>query len=75
VGGVRRFRREWMDSGTWIARLPQKDFCQAPGYPPGLKYERNDGAGMAKCPQSPDGCEDAQRDRMALQLTQLRAAG
>ena len=40
---VERFDRAWMDGGKWIARLPQEDFCQALGYPPDKKYERDGG--------------------------------
>ena len=46
---VERFDRALMDGGTWIARLPQEDFCQALGVPPRRKYESDGGPGMAKC--------------------------
>jgi serine/threonine-protein kinase HipA len=35
-----------MDGGTWIARLPQEDFCQATGTPGDLKYEGDGGPGI-----------------------------
>ena len=35
--------------GTWIARLPQEDFCQATGTPSNRKYENAGGPGMARC--------------------------
>ena len=68
---VERFDRAWMDGGTWIARLPQEDFCQALGVPPRLKYEADGGPGMAKCLQLLAGSADPQQDRLAFQLTQL----
>lgn len=57
---VRRFDRRWLDIGdrdpngarfkplpqSWIARLPQEDFCQATGQPSALKYEKDGGPGM-----------------------------
>lgn len=35
--------------GSWIARLPQEDFCQATGTPSNRKYENAGGPGMARC--------------------------
>jgi len=43
---VERFDRAFMDKETWIARLPQEDFCQVTGVAPGLKYEADGGPGM-----------------------------
>jgi serine/threonine-protein kinase HipA len=68
---VERFDRAWMDGGTWIARLPQEDFCQALGVPPKSKYEHDGGPGMAKCLQLLAGSADAQQDSLAFQLAQL----
>jgi serine/threonine-protein kinase HipA len=68
---VERFDRAWMDGGTWIARLPQEDFCQALGVPPRRKYEQDGGPGMARCLQLLAGSDDAQQDALAFQLTQL----
>jgi serine/threonine-protein kinase HipA len=68
---VERFDRAWMDGGTWIARLPQEDFCQALGVPPRRKYEADGGPGMAKCLQLLAGSADPQQDRLAFQLAQL----
>lgn len=68
---VERFDRTWMDGGTWIARLPQEDFCQALGVPPRRKYESDGGPGMAKCLQLLAGSADPQQDMLAFQLTQL----
>ena len=68
---VERFDRAWMDGGTWIARLPQEDFCQALGVPPRRKYEADGGPGMAKCLQLLAGSADPQQDTLGFQLTQL----
>lgn len=68
---VERFDRAWMDGGSWIARLPQEDFCQALGVPPKRKYEHDGGPGMAKCLQLLSGSADPQLDTLAFQLTQL----
>lgn len=68
---VQRFDREWMDGRSWIARLPQEDFCQALGYPPERKYESHQGPGMAACLALLAGSEDAPGDRLAFQLAQL----
>jgi serine/threonine-protein kinase HipA len=68
---VERFDRAWMDGNKWIARLPQEDFCQALGYPPEKKYEKDGGPGMQACLKLLDGSSDAQLDRTAFQLAQL----
>ena len=47
VLSVERFDRALMD-GSWIARLPQEDFCQALGVPVTQKYENQGGPGIAK---------------------------
>lgn len=67
---VERFDREWMDGGRWIARLPQEDFCQALGVPPGKKYEQHGGPGMKACLQLLQGSADA-HDPCLFQLAQL----
>ena len=68
---VERFDRAWMDGNRWIARLPQEDFCQALGYAPEKKYERDGGPGMAACLRLLAGSTDAEVDRLAFQLAQL----
>jgi serine/threonine-protein kinase HipA len=65
---VERFDRAWMDGGSWIARLPQEDVCQALGVPPRRKYESDGGPGMAKCLQLLAGSVDPQQDTLAFQL-------
>ncbi len=44
---VERFDREWRDDNTWIARVPQEDFCQATGTRPNRKYENEGGPGIS----------------------------
>lgn len=68
---VERFDREWMQGGRWIARLPQEDFCQALGYPPTMKYEKDGGPGMADCLKLLAGSADAEADRLTFLLTQF----
>jgi serine/threonine-protein kinase HipA len=68
---VARFDRAWMSNDTWIARLPQEDFCQATGTPPGGKYEKDGGPGIAKCMSLLAGSDDAVVDRMRFLLSQL----
>jgi serine/threonine-protein kinase HipA len=54
----------------WIARLPQEDFCQALGYPPSKKYEKDGGPGIADCMRLLTGSAD-DGDRQSFALTQL----
>ena len=68
---VERFDRARMDGGTWIARLPQEDLCQALGVPPERKYEKDGGPGMAACLKVLAGSADPQVDRLAFLLAQL----
>ena len=68
---VERFDREWMDGGKWIARLPQEDFCQALGFPPDRKYEKDGGPGMNACLKLLAGSADAEGDCLAFALAQL----
>ena len=67
---VERFDREWQDDDTWIARLPQEDFCQALGLAPSQKYEADGGPGMTKCLQLLQGSRDKDDSAFFL-LTQL----
>lgn len=70
---VERFDREWMNGQTWIARLPQEDFCQALGVGPEQKYEHRGGPGMQKCLQLLQGSADRD-DTTTFLLTQLAFA-
>lgn len=67
---VERFDREWMDGGSWIARLPQEDFCQAMGLPSDKKYEQHGGPGMRRCLQLLQGSRSAD-DGARFLLAQL----
>jgi len=67
---VERFDRTWMDDKSWIARLPQEDFCQALGIPPEKKYEQHGGPGIEKCLQLLQGSQD-KNDTIFFLLTQL----
>ena len=67
---VTRFDRSWQEEGRWIARLPQEDFCQALGYPPRQKYEKDGGPGMAECMRLLTGSQDP-GGRAAFAITQL----
>jgi serine/threonine-protein kinase HipA len=43
---VERFDRRWSQSGQWLMRLPQEDFCQAMAIAPALKYQADGGPGI-----------------------------
>ena len=68
---VERFDRAWMDDRSWIAGLPQEDFCQATGTPPDRKYEKDGGPGIAKCMSVLGGSVDPRVDRSRFLLSQL----
>jgi serine/threonine-protein kinase HipA len=54
----------------WIARLPQEDFCQALGFPPSKKYEKDGGPGIADGMRLLAGSADG-GDRQSFALAQL----
>jgi serine/threonine-protein kinase HipA len=66
---VKRFDRRQMAS--WLARLPQEDFCQALGYPSELKYENKGGPGMAAILDKLRGSANAAADRENFLAAQL----
>jgi serine/threonine-protein kinase HipA len=72
---VERFDRRWMqdDNGkpSWIARLPQEDFCQAAGWPGALKYESDGGPGIRAGLALLAGSSNAKADRARFAMTQL----
>ncbi len=45
---IERYDREVSQSGN-LDRIHQEDFCQALGVPPGAKYEKEGGPGLAQC--------------------------
>ena len=67
---VERFDRKWMDNDTWIARLPQEDFCQALGISPEKKYEKDGGPTALNCLQLLQGSFN-KSDGLFFMLTQL----
>jgi serine/threonine-protein kinase HipA len=68
---VERFDRAWMDEGTWVARLPQEDFCQATGTPPERKYESDGGPGTRDCMALLAGSAEPDVDRARFLLSQF----
>lgn len=68
---VERFDRRWMESGRWIARLPQEDFCQATGTPAHMKYESDGGPGLKACLALLAASDDSRADRLRFVLAQL----
>jgi serine/threonine-protein kinase HipA len=76
---VERFDRRVVgqEARTWIARLPQEDFCQATGTPPDRKYEADGGPTVVRCLDLLSGSTRAQDDRSAFpaHATRVLAAG
>ena len=66
---VERFDRALL--GSWWARLPQEDFCQVLGLPPGLKYENHGGPGMSAILDKLRGSVQAVDDREHFLASQL----
>lgn len=69
VLAVTRFDRRLIDG--WWARLPQEDFCQAKGLPPGRKYEQDGGPGITRILDVLRGSDDAEFDRTNFLTAQL----
>ena len=82
---VTRFDRRWQGvpegaeqkarfkppEGSWIARLPQEDFCQALGIAPDRKYESDGGPSVRDCLGVLANSEQADEDRATFALAQL----
>ena len=82
---VRRFDRRWIgvdasevqkkrfkpEKGTWIARLPQEDFCQALGLPHTLRYEADGGPSIQDSLGLLAHSENPVRERTNFVLAQL----
>jgi serine/threonine-protein kinase HipA len=68
---VERFDRRLSSSGTYWLRLPQEDFCQATGTPPGLKYESDGGPGIRRIMDVLLGSTNAEKDRLTFFRTQM----
>lgn len=82
---VRRFDRRWSGvtaeearrrsfkptRGTWIARLPQEDFCQASGLPPTRRYESEGGPSIQSALALLSGSAYPDEDQTTFLLAQL----
>jgi len=82
---VTRFDRRWVgidanasgkkafkpNNKTWIARLPQEDFCQALGFPPTLRYQADGGPSMLDCLRLLTTSEQPAIDQTHFTLAQL----
>ncbi len=70
VLAVERFDRA-RQTGGWIARLPQEDFCQALGLPSSLKYQSDGGPGMRDILRVLEASEHARDDMRAFLKAQV----
>lgn len=82
---VTRFDRRWNGAtdeeaqrrsfkptrSTWIARLPQEDFCQAFGLPPTRRYESEGGPSIESSLSLLAGSESPDHDQSTFLLVQL----
>ncbi len=68
---VERFDRRLTSDGRWIMRLPQEDFCQVTGTPPGKKYEDKGGPGIQVIMDRLLGSNHADEDRLMFFKTQI----
>jgi len=68
---VERFDRRWSQTGQWLMRLPQEDFCQAMGIAPALKYQADGGPGIADSIKLLMGSRLASADRETFFRTQI----
>jgi serine/threonine-protein kinase HipA len=68
---VERFDRKFSADNSWIIRVPQEDFCQATGTPPGKKYENDGGPGINKIMNVLLGSKNADDDRLSFFKTQI----
>jgi len=82
---VERFDRRWQNVGdgdprsaqfvplkdTWIARLPQEDFCQVTGRPHTAKYENDGGPSMRGILNELARAEHPDSDQQHFMLSQL----
>ncbi|MEY2342000.1 type II toxin-antitoxin system HipA family toxin [Acidithiobacillus sp. IBUN Pt1247-S3] len=66
---VTRFDRLWQ--GTWLARIPQEDFCQALGVPASKKYQSDGGPGIDAILDILRGSSRAEIDRRDFLKAQL----
>ncbi|MCK4865964.1 MAG: type II toxin-antitoxin system HipA family toxin [Gammaproteobacteria bacterium] len=68
---VERFDRKLNSKKTHWLRLPQEDFCQALGFPPNFKYEKDGGPGIAEILNLLNGSKSAEEDRATFFKAQI----
>ncbi|WP_417275779.1 type II toxin-antitoxin system HipA family toxin [Castellaniella sp.] len=68
---VERFDRRLSSERRYWLRLPQEDFCQATGTPPGARYEADGGPGWVDIAQILQQSESRKQDLRTLLLAQL----
>lgn len=68
---VTRFDRRRSSDGKWIMRLPQEDFCQVLGEPPGLKYESDGGPSIIDIMTYLLGSTQPEQDRATFMRAQV----
>jgi len=68
---VERFDRRMAEDDKRIIRLPQEDFCQLTGTPPGGKYESDGGPGIETIMGVLFGSQEASRDRETFFTAQV----
>ncbi len=68
---VERFDRKLSTDGSWWIRLPQEDFCQATGSPPGLKYQSDGGPGIRNIATILGGSVTAEEDKATFIKAQI----
>lgn len=68
---VERFDRRWAPDQSWIARLPQEDFCQATGTAGQRKYEADGGPGIRAGLALLSAGSNPSPDRLRFVLAQL----
>jgi serine/threonine-protein kinase HipA len=68
---VKRFDRRRAEDDKGIIRLPQEDFCQLTGTPPGGKYESDGGPGIETIMRILMGSQESAKDREAFFTAQV----
>lgn len=68
---VERFDRSLAADGSWIARIPQEDFCQVLGQPAWRKYEADGGPGISDILRVLENSTERDADRQAFYRAQL----
>jgi serine/threonine-protein kinase HipA len=68
---VERFDRRLANDGSWIARIPQEDLCQATGTDREHKYEADGGPGIKRAMDLLLGSTHAEQDRLDFLRTQI----